>query len=154
MSATGSNLEHCEVTDPAAGTWWVLIQNWDGTDAQPDDYLLSTAAWPAMQATPTWSVRQGRSHRAALRRAPDVGPPPSAPGDIWYGTAILGSSPSSPGDIGSFPVTIHRDADDVTKTASVTQAVAGDSINYAITVQPNVTDTTSSTQSSTPSRQA
>ncbi len=67
--------------------------------------------------------------------------PPSAPGDIWYGTAILGTSPATPGDIGSFPVTIHRAPDDVTKTASVGEAVAGDTIDYEITVQPNVTDT-------------
>ena len=42
VSATGSNLEHCDVPDPEAGTWWVLIQNWEGTDAQPDTYLLAT----------------------------------------------------------------------------------------------------------------
>ena len=29
---------------PQAGTWWVLIQNWEGTTAQPDDYTLSTGA--------------------------------------------------------------------------------------------------------------
>ena len=67
--------------------------------------------------------------------------PPSAPGDIWYGTAILGTSPATPGNIGSFPVTLHRAPDDVTKTASVGEAVAGDTIDYEITVQPNVTDT-------------
>ena len=41
-------------------------------------------------------------------------------GDAWYGTAVLGTvAGDSPGDIGSFPVTIRREADDVTKTASV-----------------------------------
>ncbi len=38
-------------------------------------------------------------------------------------------------------MTIHRAPDDVTKTASVGEAVAGDTIDYEITVQPNVTDT-------------
>ena len=44
VSASGSNLEHCDIPDPQEGTWWVLIQNWEGTAAQPDDYTLSTGA--------------------------------------------------------------------------------------------------------------
>ena len=47
-------------------------------------------------------------------------------------------------------MTLHRDDDDVTKTASVSTAVAGDTVDYEITVQPNVTTPTSSTRSSTP----
>ena len=65
--------------------------------------------------------------------------PAGEAGDIWYGTAALGSSPGSPGDIGSFPVTLHREDDDVTKTASVSTADPGDTVHYDVTVQPNVT---------------
>ena len=46
---------------------------------------------------------------------------------------MLGTSPATPGDIGSFPVTLHRAADDVTKTASVDEAQVGDTVDYEIT---------------------
>ena len=60
-------------------------------------------------------------------------------GDVWYGTAVLGSSPATIGDIGSFPVTLRRVADDVTKTASVARPTPATPISYELTVQPNVT---------------
>ena len=60
-------------------------------------------------------------------------------GDVWYGTGVLGSSPATPGNIGSFPVTLRREADDVTKEASTAQAAPGDDVSYEITIQPNVT---------------
>lgn len=141
LSATGSAIESCNVDDPSAGTWWVLIQNWADTAAPPDAYTLATAAVP------------GTSSGNAGVVGPDVAVPGGEPydirvtwdelameaGDRWYGTAILGSSPATPGNIGSFPVDIHRLADDVTKVASVDTAVAGDTISYDITVQPNST---------------
>ena len=66
VSATGSNLEHCDVPDPEAGTWWVLIQNWEGTD-RPAGHTTSfpPASWPATPATPTWWARPGRSRRGS-----------------------------------------------------------------------------------------
>ena len=48
---------------------------------------------------------------------------------------MLGTSPATPGDIGSFPVTIHRVADDVTKTASVDDGRrSATPIDYEITI--------------------
>ena len=140
-SATASAIESCNVIDPAAGTWWVLIQNWEGTDAQPDAYTLSTAAVPGTSsgnggvAGPDGVVLTGDPYD--IRVTWDE--PAMEAGDRWYGTAVLGSSPATPGDIGSFSVDIHRVDDDVTKAASVDAAGIGDTISYDITVQPNVT---------------
>jgi uncharacterized repeat protein (TIGR01451 family) len=119
----------------------VLFQNWADTAAPPDAYSLSLAVVPGASAGNAGVV------------GPDGVVPAGEPygirvtwdelameaGDLWYGTAVLGSSPATPGDIGSFPVDIHRVADDVTKVASVDAAAAGDTISYAVTVQPNVT---------------
>jgi uncharacterized repeat protein (TIGR01451 family) len=143
VSATGSNLEKCDIPDPEAGTWWILVQNWEGTDAQPDRYLLATGVVPgddlgnADVVGPAGPIPPGQPYD--VRVTWDL--PEAVAGDIWYGTAILGTSPATPGDIGSFPVRLERAPDDVTKTASVGEAVAGDTIAYEITVQPNVTDT-------------
>ena len=141
VSATGSAIESCDVTDPAAGTWWVLIQNWEGTDTQPDAYTLSTAAVPGTSSGnggvvgPDGVVPTGEPYD--IRVTWDE--PAMEAGDRWYGTAVLGSSPATPGDIGSFPVDIHRLDDDVTKVASVDTAGIGDTISYDITVAPNAT---------------
>ena len=141
LSASASAIESCNVTDPSAGTWWVLIQNWEGTATQPDSYSLSTAAVPGTSsgnggvAGPEGVVPTGEPYD--IRVTWDE--PAMEAGDRWYGTAVLGSSPATPGDIGSFSVDIHRVDDDVTKVASVDAAGNGDTISYDITVQPNVT---------------
>ncbi len=141
FSATGSNLEHCDVPDPEAGTWWVLIQNWEASDADTDTYTLATGVVPgdslgnAGLDGPDGPVDVGVPYD--IRFHWDL--PAGEAGDLWYGTAALGSSPGSPGDIGSFPVTLHREDDDVTKTASVSTADPGDTVHYDVTLQPNVT---------------
>lgn len=141
-STSPSSAESCDIADPAAGEWWVLFQNWAGTDeTTADAYTLATAIVPGADlgnggvAGPEGPVPAGEPYDVRVHW--DI--PEMAAGDRWYGTAVLGSSPDTPDDIGSFPVTITRHDDDVTKTASVAEAEAGDTISYDITVQPNVT---------------
>ncbi|MFD7312100.1 S8 family serine peptidase [Promicromonospora sp. NPDC059942] len=140
-STTSSAAEACDIPDPEAGTWWVLVQNWTGTGDQPDAHTLATAVVPtedlgnAGVAGPDGEVPVGEPYDVRLH----WNLPTAAAGDVFFGTAVLGSSPDSPGDIGEIPVRISRVADDVTKTASVEAAGIGDTIGYDITVQPNVT---------------
>jgi uncharacterized repeat protein (TIGR01451 family) len=142
QSTSGSSAEVCDVSDPAAGDWWVLLQNWGGTDeVTADAYTLATAVVPGDDlgngdvVGPDGPIAAGEPYD--IRTTWDI--PEMAAGERWYGTAVLGTSPSTPDDIGSFPVTITRHDDDVTKTASVAEAEAGDTVSYDITVQPNVT---------------
>ena len=141
-STSPSSAESCDIADPAAGDWWVLFQNWGGTDTvTADAYTLATAVVPGDDlgnggiAGPAGPVAAGEPYD--IRVHWDI--PEMAAGERWYGTAVLGSSPATPDDIGSFPVTITRHDDDVAKTASVSEAEAGDTISYDIAVQPNVT---------------
>src|SRR5690606_10392138 len=60
-------------------------------------------------------------------------------GDRYFGFIDLGTDPANAGNIGTTPVTLDRHEDDVTKTASQDQAVAGNTVSYDITIQPNVT---------------
>ena len=142
-SATATATEHCEVADPVAGTWWVLIQNWAGTTSQPDAYTLATAVVPADDLGnagvdgPEVPLAAGEPYD--IRFHWDI--PEMVAGDRYYGTIVLGSSPATPGDIGSFPVTLLRAGDDVAKTASAGEATLGDTVSYEITIQPNVTPT-------------
>ncbi|MFJ3407253.1 S8 family serine peptidase [Promicromonospora sp. NPDC090134] len=140
-STTSSAAEACDIPDPESGTWWVLVQNWTGTGDQPDAHTLATAVVPtedlgnAGVAGPDGEVPVGEPYDVRLHW--DL--PTADEGDLYFGTAVLGTSPDSPGDIGEIPVRISRVADDVTKTASVDAAGIGDTIGYDITVQPNVT---------------
>src|SRR5699024_4487354 len=41
VSATGTALESCVIDYPEAGIWWILVQNWEASDAPPDDVTLA-----------------------------------------------------------------------------------------------------------------
>ena len=140
-STTGSSAEACDVPDPDAGTWWVLVQNWGGSEDQPDEHVLATAVVPSEDlgnagvAGPDGQVPAGEPYDARVHW--DL--PEAAEGDLFFGTAVLGTSPDSPEDIGEIPVRLTRVADDVTKTASTDAAGIGDTIGYDLTVAPNAT---------------
>ena len=134
--------ETCDIADPDPGTWWIVLQNWEGSEDQPDAFALSHAVVPSEDLGnagidgPDGVVPVGEPYDVTFHWDIEE----AQAGQTWYGTAVLGSSPGSPDDIGRFPVTLRRIGDDVTKTASVEEAAPGDTVSYEITVQPNVTD--------------
>ncbi|GAB4086003.1 S8 family serine peptidase [Myceligenerans cantabricum] len=140
-STTGSAAEACDVPDPDAGTWWVLVQNWGGSDSQPDTHTLATAVVPSAAVGnagvvgPDGEVPVGEPYDVRVHW--DL--PEASEGDLFFGTVVLGSSPETPDDIGEVPVRLSRVADDVTKTASTDSAAIGETIGYDLTVEPNVT---------------
>ena len=141
MSASGGSAESVEIVNPEAGTYWVLVQNWEASTAGGTDTTdLVTAVVAGDQGN--------------LRAEGPTGPVPAATpfdirtfwdesnldaGQTWHGTLTLGSGPGHEGDIGVIPVTINRVEDDVTKSADVTQAAPGDVITYTVEVAPNLT---------------
>jgi uncharacterized repeat protein (TIGR01451 family) len=140
-STTSSSAEACDIPDPEAGTWWVVVQNWGGSTSQPDAHTLATAVVPSEDlgnagvAGPEGEVPVGEPYDVRVHwNLPDA-----AEGDLYFGTAVLGTSPDNAGDIGEIPIRLSRVADDVTKTASTEIAVIGETIGYDITVAPNVT---------------
>lgn len=140
-STTGSWNEYCEVTDPDAGTWWVLVQNWYSSGSPPDDVVLATAVVPGtdsgnMTFAGPASVPQGEPFD--LRLFWDT--PPMQAGDRWYGAFALGTDEGNPGNIATVPVNIIRHDDDVVKTASPAGGGPGWTITYTIAVEPNVTE--------------
>jgi uncharacterized repeat protein (TIGR01451 family) len=131
--------EKCDVADPAAGNYWILVQNWAESAAPPDMVTLASAVVPGtdsgnmMVVGPT-SVPAGTPFD--LRLYWDT--PSMVAGDRWYGVFTLGSDPGNPGNIATIPVDIIRANDDVTKNASTEVVALGDTVTYTISVQPNV----------------
>ncbi|WP_324651602.1 S8 family serine peptidase [Georgenia sp. H159] len=141
MSASSGSGESCDIGAPEAGTWWVLVQNWESSGEDATDTLtLGTAvvAGDAGNLRAEGPQTQPTNEPFDLRVFYDE--PAMEAGQRWFGALSLGSSAQSPGDIGIVPVTLNRFADDVAKTADVGTAAPGDTVSYEITVQPNVTD--------------
>ncbi|MGH2444569.1 MAG: S8 family serine peptidase [Candidatus Limnocylindria bacterium] len=139
-SHSPTSAELCDITDPADGTWWVLLQNWDGSDAQPDATSLAIAVVPfADQGNMTVDAPASVGQREPFDVRVFWDEEDLEAGDHWYGAFGLGSTSSTPGDIGRVAVNLIRHDDDVTKTADVATADPGNTVTYTITVAPNVT---------------
>lgn len=148
-SATATFVEVCDLLDPEAGTYWVLVQNWQAsaagpTDPPPIDTITYGTAVVRESAGGASNLRVEGPASAGTGAPFDVrvffDEPAMEAGQTWYGAVTLGT-PEDPDRIGTIPVTVDRLADDVTKTADVTTARPGDTITYTLQVQPNVTDT-------------
>ncbi len=140
MSASGGSNESLALANPAAGKWWILVQNWEasapgGSDtvdlltavvAGDADNLSARGPQGAVPAATPFDIRTFWDEKAM------------EPGDTWHGALTLGTAPGSPDDIGVIPVTINRISDDVTKNADKTEAAPGDVITYTVDVAPNV----------------
>ncbi|MCB8990160.1 MAG: S8 family serine peptidase [Ardenticatenaceae bacterium] len=138
QSATGTAYESCHIMEPDAGTWWVVVLNWEESANAPDPVTLATAVVPY---TPV-----GNATVEGPTAVPELEPfdirlfwdtPGAMEGDRFYGAVSLGTDAANPGNIGTIPVNLIRVEDDVVKTANVDAAQAGDVVTYTITVNPN-----------------
>lgn len=140
VSSTPSWSEYCNLNDPDAGTYLVIVQNWQGSADQPDAITLAVGIVPGTDAGNM--VLEGPDS-VPLMEPFDLqlfwDEPAMVAGDRWYGAFSLGSAPGNEGDIGVIPVNLIRHEDDVTKTASTDTAAFSDTVTYTLTVQPNVT---------------
>jgi uncharacterized repeat protein (TIGR01451 family) len=137
-STTATFIEYCELVDPAAGDYWILVQNWQASGTPPDSVSLSSAVVAGdagnMSVTGPSSVPAGTPYDIRVFWDDDM-----TAGDFWYGAISLGSSPGSPGDIGTLPVNLERIEDDVVKTVSDDNPLVGETLTYTITIAPNET---------------
>lgn len=138
-ATTSSYSEYLNANYPAAGTYWVLAQNWRASaDGALDEITLATAVVDGsdnghLSATGPGSVPSGTPFGIRLfwddsrMRA----------GDYRYGALSLRAD-GNPDDIGLLPINIRRREDDVVKKASVPIVPPGKTLTYMIRVQPNL----------------
>ncbi|BFM06190.1 S8 family serine peptidase [Halioxenophilus aromaticivorans] len=139
ISATASAEEFCDVTGIFPGTWWVLVQNWQASDAGTDTAELKTTlvAGDAGNASVTGPAAVPELEPFDLRMLWDL--ENVAEGDTLYGTITLGASAGDPAGIGIIPVELTRSVDDVAFAASTDTAAAGDSVSFLAEIIPNLT---------------
>ena len=107
VSGSPTASESCEVVAPAAGTWWILVQNWTGSSNQPDLINLTDAALPD-GGVGNFNVTGPSSVPAATPFDLDLfwNEPAMAPGDTWIGAFDVGTDSRAPGNVGSVAVVI------------------------------------------------
>tara|TARA_R110002124_G_scaffold134049_4_gene296677 strand:+ start:426 stop:5066 length:4641 start_codon:yes stop_codon:yes gene_type:complete len=142
VSATGTALEKVDLTLPAAGSYWVAVQNWAASEeGAADAYTLATAVVDgeladnlsieadAMIASLTefdltvkWSLDNGMK------------------GDMYYGAVDLGTNADSAGNLGLVTVDLVRGMDDVSISSNANAYMERqDRVDYEVTVLPKTT---------------
>lgn len=111
-SATGTALEFCDFLEPPAGTYLVIIQNWDGSEAAQDDITVLTGIVPTGSVGnfdvmgPTDAIPSKTPFALEVSwNIPELGP-----GDHWYGVFDAGTAAGSSDNLGTVRVNLFNEA--------------------------------------------
>jgi subtilisin family serine protease len=133
-STSPIDLETCDLFNPVAGEYWVLVQNWDATNAQDAVTLISAVVshdTPApLTASGSGIVASGEAQK--VRVAWDN--VSAVPGTRMIGAVGIGTRRESPNNIGIIPVTFTK-----TGVAGPETLVLMDGITRGLTVSGNGT---------------
>jgi subtilisin family serine protease/CRISPR/Cas system CMR-associated protein Cmr5 small subunit len=101
VSASGIWAEYCNLDFPARGTYWVLVQNWQGSDDQPDAIRAITALVLDDDAG-NLTVTGPETVPAMELFNLDVNwdEPSMLDGDIWYAQFSVGTERREAGNLG------------------------------------------------------
>ncbi len=138
-SATGTANESCDIASPAAGDWWVLVQDWEAGTEPTDTVDLTTAVVSGNEGNLTVTGPAAVLASDPYSLTTEFDEASWSPGETWFGAVTLGTSAGSPSDIGVVAINVTRMDDDVTVTPDVTDAEPGDVITYTVSIAPNVT---------------
>jgi uncharacterized repeat protein (TIGR01451 family) len=137
-SATGAVLEYLNAPKdwiywPAVDTYFIVVQNWNG--AVGDTVTLASAIVPLSPEVGNYDVIVPATNPAGVPFSMDIAwNEDTSEGDRMYGYFETCADTDCELWIGSTDLDIVRLADDVVKTADVTEAGVGDVITYTIEV--------------------
>ena len=122
------------------GTYWVLIQNWEGTKTDGDDITFSITLIGENDKGPitiTSPLSVSFDELFDLEILWDV--PEFASGDRLEAWIDIGTSAAFPDNIAGMPLTISRIQDDVSIESNVGEFSVhpGDTVTYTISVRPD-----------------
>ncbi len=142
-AATASASERVDIELPAAGMYWMIVQNWaasaeDATDTFNLNYAvvdgevgtnLSIDAPSAISQLTPFDIRMTYDLVDG------------AEGDLYFGAMDLGTSAENAGNLGLIAVDVVRGQDDVRVTApSLDRLEPGDSLEFSVEVDANFTN--------------
>jgi len=135
-SATASTLESVVLADPDEGHYRIIVQNWAGSDAPEDTGTVTVNVVPQTDPMPGLTIEAPTSTDGIANVDVkfnwnfDM-----VPGDSFYGDVVVSAGEI---EIGSFPITLDREADDISVTTDATLASRGDVIEYTLNINPSV----------------
>ena len=109
-SASSVATESCKLQNPGAGTYWVLVRNWQGSLAGIDDIQLAVSVIPGTDngnltvTGPASTVGAGQPFSIGL----SWNEPALEPGDVWFALVEYGSDAKHPNNAGSLLVRLDR----------------------------------------------
>ncbi|WP_088328460.1 S8 family serine peptidase [Lacimicrobium sp. SS2-24] len=138
LSATASAIEKVDLSLPEAGEYWVLVQNWQGSGGESDNFTLLHTTVEGVQQdnlSLTGPDSVALQEPFALRLGWNQ---TLTNGGKAYGAVDLGTSPEQPGNLGLLNVDLIRQSDDVTLIPQSSQRIlAGEQLTYSIQVAAN-----------------
>ncbi len=107
-STTATASERCDLSNPAPGDYWLVVQNWTGSASQPDDIDVADGVVTAgdignFSASGPASVPAGTPFDLEL--AWDE--PTFAGGDVWFGLLDVGTDGGSPGNLETIRIDVR-----------------------------------------------
>ncbi len=129
-SLSVTDLEECEFDMPEAGTYWILLQNWQASVSGTDNASARYAAlsMPAGITSPNLFINApARTENNAdinLTLAWDAGT--LQQNETYWGAVALGTSRATAGNIGAFSVFVERDAAHAGRTLPLFDGLARD----------------------------
>jgi hypothetical protein len=94
-SSTATASEYCQLLEPPAGVYWILVQNWEASNDPPDRIDLVTGVVPGssaanLAASGAQVIPPGASFEIAVSWTPDVSSTP-----YWFGAISAARSASA-----------------------------------------------------------
>lgn len=135
-SATSAVLEYCNLDNPASGTYWALVQNWQGSGAPTDLIALAFGAVvPGDAGNLTVSGPATVPPGGVFDLTLDWSIPELVDNDVYFGVFSVGTDPANPGNLGSVDVNFfYSQPIFITKTGPET-AQTDEVIQYSIVLQ-------------------
>jgi len=104
-----ADIENCDILSPAAGDYWVLVQNFDSSGLEGDEAtLISAVIGPSgnssLAASGPGIIGKGDSFKVRLSWD-NVN---ALPGEEWLGATGIGTNRNQPNNIGVIPVHFKR----------------------------------------------
>jgi hypothetical protein len=109
LSATGATLEYLTINEPAAGTYWILVQNWAGSGAPTDTVQYAYAIVTTDESNLTVDIPASFGYGELFDVTVDFNEPAilEGGGGHWYGYVTVGPNASDPGGLGSFAIDVR-----------------------------------------------
>ncbi|ALZ77300.1 S8 family serine peptidase [Rheinheimera sp. F8] len=141
MSISEEVTDYCNINNPAAGKYWVVVHNFihDSSQRIIDSYQVATAIVPATSGNTL--TLTGPAQTDGLTKSDlllNWKLPQSATGEVYYSMLNIGSSSTQPANIAKVPLKLMRGDDDIALSASQQAARAGQIIDMQLDVMANL----------------